>query len=366
MITTYPNNVGHARFTGMYRALVADNMDPLQKGSIRVTCNRIFGDQISPWAIPGGLAFGPNQGFFFVPPVGQCVWLYFEDGLPHQPVWQGGWWPNGQPPAESREQYPNTVVLKTSNEHAIIFNNTDAISKVSYITGAGHSTVMDDIHQTITTTTIAGNVLTMNDITEHIKLQSVAGFELLLNDASRLATLFSPGGHQLLLNDAIQKLEMLSAGGHSVLLNDAGRILTILTTGGHQLNMSDASQFVNILSAGGHSATLSDINQAITLLSAGNLKTVMSDVTSEISHIAPNIGLGHLVAIMDATNAAINNNHLTTMANNINGLRLNDLLKLCNAMIAAGVPSAGGVYALIASLTGITVPNGSSIVKIAS
>lgn len=81
------------RFFGPIRALVKDNLDPQGKFRVRVTCPKLYGADLSPWAwpcLPGG--GGVESGFLSAPPVDSLVYIICEEGLPSNPIWLGGFW----------------------------------------------------------------------------------------------------------------------------------------------------------------------------------------------------------------------------------------------------------------------------------
>lgn len=85
-----------ARFFGLYRGVVSNNVDPEQQGRLAVVCPDVSGP--SPvWALPCVPLTGPQTGLFGAPPVGAAVWLQFEAGAPDRPVCMGGLWPEGSP-----------------------------------------------------------------------------------------------------------------------------------------------------------------------------------------------------------------------------------------------------------------------------
>lgn len=68
------------RFTGIYRATVANNTDPLNETRVTVRIPQILGSAESAWALPTS----PTNR---VPPVGQVVWVQFSGGDITKPVY---------------------------------------------------------------------------------------------------------------------------------------------------------------------------------------------------------------------------------------------------------------------------------------
>jgi Type VI secretion system/phage-baseplate injector OB domain len=86
-----------ARFYGIYRGTVVNNIDPMMLGRIMATVPDVGGTTPSTWAMPCVPLAGEQMGTFMVPQIGSGVWIQFEAGDPDKPVWMGGWWGN---PAE--------------------------------------------------------------------------------------------------------------------------------------------------------------------------------------------------------------------------------------------------------------------------
>ncbi|MFI2346423.1 phage baseplate assembly protein V [Streptomyces sp. NPDC019443] len=100
-------------YYGKYRGVVTDNClqsgksDP--QGRIRAKVVDVYGEDKSPWALPAVPYAGNGLGLYLVPPVDALVWIEFEHGDPHYPVWSGCFWAENQLPATT----PEKKVLKT-------------------------------------------------------------------------------------------------------------------------------------------------------------------------------------------------------------------------------------------------------------
>jgi hypothetical protein len=89
---------GNRRFFGIYRGVVTDTKDPLQKGRIRATVPQVLGSEHTGWAWQvkplGGTvtAHKPTETLKVIPAsvtAGAGVFLMFEGGDPAHPVWLG-------------------------------------------------------------------------------------------------------------------------------------------------------------------------------------------------------------------------------------------------------------------------------------
>ena len=108
--------------------------------------------------------------------------------------------------------------------------------------------------------------------------------------------------------------------------------------------------------------------------SAGSLQTVIDGPTNAISHVVPSggtIGLGSLAGSLPSSTAAITTNDVSTFENSLHSQRLADLENLATAVsegLAQASPAvtlpASTIIGLIAPLAHISVPSGSSIVRV--
>lgn len=104
------------KYAFIYRAIVVDNRDPKQLGRLILQVPELFGNNLqTDWAFPkNGYLSAKNRsasvpvkpqdravrdinrdgdkGDFFIPDIGDGVWVEFEAGDPCRPVWSGRWW----------------------------------------------------------------------------------------------------------------------------------------------------------------------------------------------------------------------------------------------------------------------------------
>lgn len=101
------DNSGNTRFYGVYRGIVKDTRDPLNKNRVRLQVPQVLSDQVTGWAWPvipvGGLTpesieHGSGTGDSHThssvqvrvwPKVGDGVFVMFEGGDPSFPIWLG-------------------------------------------------------------------------------------------------------------------------------------------------------------------------------------------------------------------------------------------------------------------------------------
>jgi len=103
---------------------VSDNLDPEQRGRVRVQCPDVSGEATT-WATPCVPLAGPQMGVFVVPPVGASVWLQFEAGSPDSPVLVGGFWADAaQVPALATAALPGaSIVLQSLGQNALVLSD---------------------------------------------------------------------------------------------------------------------------------------------------------------------------------------------------------------------------------------------------
>src|SRR6185295_16483516 len=86
-------------FYGKFRGKVTENRDPLMLGRLRVKAPDVYGEEESGWALPASPYAGNGVGLFLIPPTDASVWVEFEHGDPHYPIWAGCFWATGEVPA---------------------------------------------------------------------------------------------------------------------------------------------------------------------------------------------------------------------------------------------------------------------------
>jgi uncharacterized protein involved in type VI secretion and phage assembly len=112
---------------GKYRGLVENRDDPEQLGRLKLRVPSLLGDAVTGWAWPVVPYAGAGLGFFFMPQVGDMVWVEFAEGELEHPLWTGcGWAKPGQQteiPEDAKDSYPDQNVLRTKYGHVIILSD---------------------------------------------------------------------------------------------------------------------------------------------------------------------------------------------------------------------------------------------------
>jgi hypothetical protein len=119
---------GNKRFFGVYRGVVIDNLDPLNKGRIRVKVPQVLLDEVTGWAWaihqPGVLRL--------TPPVGEGVFVMFEGGDPSFPIWLGTFTPLSISYGSFYDTTAQTAVA-INTAYAIKMNTVDQASNVTIV-----------------------------------------------------------------------------------------------------------------------------------------------------------------------------------------------------------------------------------------
>jgi uncharacterized protein involved in type VI secretion and phage assembly len=147
------------KFHGNYRGVVVDDQDPLRSGRVKI---RVFGiydnvpNEALPWAIYSDPFMGGQVGFggFLIPDVGNHVWVFFENGDHHQPVYFAGAPFKDAHPKERLESdheenrgsisYPRNKSLRTKSGHVIEIDDTEGNSRITIIHKSGTQITYQD------------------------------------------------------------------------------------------------------------------------------------------------------------------------------------------------------------------------------
>ena len=90
-----------SHYWGKYRGTVESVDDDENMGRITCQVPSVYGDEVSPWALPAVPFAGPSHAFMFLPKRGDGVWVEFEAGNPSRPIWSGFWWARNEMPSEA-------------------------------------------------------------------------------------------------------------------------------------------------------------------------------------------------------------------------------------------------------------------------
>lgn len=179
------------KYYGKYAGIVADEPQPDALGTILVTVPSVISSTTPVRARPC-LPFG----HFFIPAPGTRIWVEFEAGNLHYPLWVGAWYPQDSAPPEVRDQPQTHRVIHTPKGHTIELSDEDDAEKI----------VIRHKDNSFIAMQPDGSVLVSNK----------QGAFLFLNADSGETTLTSKQGHLVSMND-----------DGMVLVNDGGSILEL-------------------------------------------------------------------------------------------------------------------------------------------
>jgi uncharacterized protein involved in type VI secretion and phage assembly len=106
------------RFYGKYRGIVSD----VDAATMRIKAQvpSVLGDKDTGWCMPCVPYAGPGVGFAFLPETGSGVWIEFEGGDVSFPIWVGGYWRQGEFPADAAA---SVKVIVTKAPHKLEFDD---------------------------------------------------------------------------------------------------------------------------------------------------------------------------------------------------------------------------------------------------
>lgn len=119
-------NAEQGKFYGKFRAVVLNNIDPMQMARVQVQVPDVLGLGISSWAMPCVPFAGQQSGMFVLPQIGAGVWVEFEQGNQDYPIWVGGFWGSAaEVPALALAGLPvsPSIVLQTGNQNGLTISD---------------------------------------------------------------------------------------------------------------------------------------------------------------------------------------------------------------------------------------------------
>jgi uncharacterized protein involved in type VI secretion and phage assembly len=169
---------------GKFRATVVDNQDPQQRGRLRLQIPAVLGDQQSDWALPCAPYGGKQgEGFFMVPDVDAQVWVEFEEGDIHKPIWVGTFWQQqSDVPEDAAKDEPTTRLLRTRSGHILQFDDAEGEERFRLFHPSEAEMIIDP-DGSITLTDASGAVLKMDAENNEITLEDATGNTLTMNSA---------------------------------------------------------------------------------------------------------------------------------------------------------------------------------------
>lgn len=195
------------RYYSVYRAQVTVNIDPEKRGHIKVKVPALFDDnELSVWAEPRDFrGTGKGYGEFYPPQVDDWVFIEFEGGDSRFPIYSGGWYGEGQLPADFKYDATGPVVsgLVTPFGSKILFDESAGKENVSLQIPSSqggtefHAISLDATANgpKISVTTAGGHIFILDDTAgkEGVYLIHSAGSQLQIDHTGTLKAFTAQG-----------------------------------------------------------------------------------------------------------------------------------------------------------------------------
>ncbi len=167
---------------GKYRGIVIDNNDPQKRGRLKLRIPSVLADQDTDWALPC-LPYGgyEQQGMFMVPDVDAQVWVEFEEGDIHRPIWVGTFWQQeSDVPEDAAKDEPTTRLIRTHAGHILQFDDEDGEERFRLFHPAEAEMIIDS-NGSISLTDASGAVLKMDAENSEIVIEDANGNIMTMN-----------------------------------------------------------------------------------------------------------------------------------------------------------------------------------------
>lgn len=128
-------------FFGKYRGTVENVNDKENLGRITAKVPDVYGEAVSPWALPSVPFAGKNHGLVVLPEKGDGVWIEFEAGDVSRPIWVGFWWSKKEMPKPGGSK---TRILATSAGHKVILDDDKKSLQILHSNGSSKITMTND------------------------------------------------------------------------------------------------------------------------------------------------------------------------------------------------------------------------------
>ena len=169
---------------GKYRGIVIDNADPEKRARLKLRIPSVLADQDTDWALPclpyGGL---DQQGMFMVPDVDSQIWVEFEEGDIHRPIWVGTFWQQeSDVPEDAAKEEPTTRLFQTKSGHILQFDDEEGEEQFRLFHPADAEMLIDK-NGTISLRDTSGAVLRMDAENNEIIVEDANGNIMTMNSS---------------------------------------------------------------------------------------------------------------------------------------------------------------------------------------
>ena len=172
---------------GKFRGFVTDNKDPEKRGRLKLSVPSVLADQDTDWALPC-LPYGgaDQQGMFMVPEVEAQVWVEFEEGDIHRPIWVGTFWQQeSDVPGDASKEEPTTRLFQTKSGHILQFDDEEGEEQIRLFHRADAEMLIDK-NGTISLTDTSGGKLTMDAENNEIIVEDANGNTMTMNSSGTI------------------------------------------------------------------------------------------------------------------------------------------------------------------------------------
>jgi|AntAceMinimDraft_11_1070367.scaffolds.fasta_scaffold04116_7 hypothetical protein len=116
------------RYYGIYKGFVHSNEDPDNLGRLQIIVPKVYGKNVyKKWALSKGIYCGKGVGSFWLPNKDDTIWVSFEGGDIRFPVWEYGWWRDGDVPENAE---PEIKVFQTTSGHRMTFDDKNELIRI--------------------------------------------------------------------------------------------------------------------------------------------------------------------------------------------------------------------------------------------
>ena len=169
---------------GKYRGIVTDNKDPQKRGRLKLHVPSVLADQDTDWALPC-LPYGgfDQQGMFMIPQVDAQVWVEFEEGDIHRPIWVGTFWQQeSDVPEDAAKEEPTTRLFQTKSGHILQFDDEEGEEQIRLFHRADAEMLIDK-NGSIFLEDTSGGKLTMDAENSEIIVEDANGNIMTMNSS---------------------------------------------------------------------------------------------------------------------------------------------------------------------------------------
>jgi hypothetical protein len=241
------------RYYSIYRAIVTNNKDPMSLGRVQIQCVTAGHDQAPDvWVVPAMPAAGVGRGMFFVPEVGDTVFVNFYEGDPSMPeLYFGGWYgqvTSGQSDVPQFLQptsggYPEKKGFTTRAGHSLIFDDTGGKESITMLWNQPDSgdPAVNDRTKTAAYNSKVSTILTFDK--NGVMLKTPSSFVLQFDESKKAVTLTANGAFINITSSG--NVSVLHPSGANILVSSNGITLSASPSQGQNVNLSGTAVSLN-------------------------------------------------------------------------------------------------------------------------